>query len=44
MADERDGGGRVALVVVDVINDLGFPGGEQVLPWARTIVESTWLR
>lgn len=24
-----------ALLVIDVINDLEFPGGEKVLPWAR---------
>src|SRR4051812_16420232 len=24
-----------ALIIIDVINDLEFPGGENVLPWAR---------
>jgi nicotinamidase-related amidase len=32
-------GPRTALLVVDVINDLEFPGGEKVLPWARKMVE-----
>ena len=26
---------KTALLIVDVINDLEFPGGEQVLPWAE---------
>lgn len=26
-----------ALVIIDVINDLEFPGGENVLPWAEKI-------
>lgn len=30
---------ETALLVVDVINDLEFPGGEKVLPWARKMVE-----
>jgi nicotinamidase-related amidase len=30
---------RTALLVVDVINDLEFPGGEKVLPWAEKMVE-----
>ena len=38
MADENAGGGRVALLVVDVINDLEFPGGDKVLPWAERMV------
>lgn len=29
----------VALLIIDVINDLDFPGGEHVLPWARKMVE-----
>ena len=28
----------VALLVIDVINDLEFPGGERVLPWAEKMV------
>ncbi|MCY1032384.1 cysteine hydrolase [Corallococcus sp. BB11-1] len=28
-----------ALLIIDVINDLDFPGGENVLPWARRMVE-----
>jgi nicotinamidase-related amidase len=39
MADEKETGGRAALLIVDVINDLEFPGGERVLPWARQMVE-----
>ena len=27
-----------ALLIVDVINDLEFPGGEKVLPWAEKMV------
>ena len=38
MADEHEPGGRTALLIVDVINDLEFPGGERVLPWARKMV------
>lgn len=30
---------KTALLVVDVINDLEFPGGEKVMPWARKMVE-----
>jgi nicotinamidase-related amidase len=26
-----------ALLIIDVINDLAFPGGEKVLPWARKL-------
>ncbi|MBV8781065.1 MAG: cysteine hydrolase [Phycisphaerae bacterium] len=29
---------HIALLVVDVINDLEFPGGENVLPWAQRMV------
>ncbi len=29
---------RDALVIIDVINDLSFPGGEKVLPWAKRLV------
>lgn len=28
-----------ALLIIDVINDLEFPGGEKVLPWARKMVD-----
>lgn len=28
-----------ALLIIDVINDLEFPGGENVLPWALRMVE-----
>ena len=28
-----------ALLIVDVLNDLEFPGGEKVLPWAQRMVE-----
>lgn len=30
---------KTALLVIDVLNDLEFPGGERVLPWARKMVE-----
>lgn len=30
---------KTALLVVDVINDLEFPGGEKVLPWAQRMVD-----
>jgi nicotinamidase-related amidase len=30
---------RQALLIVDVINDLDFPGGENVLPWAKRMVK-----
>lgn len=36
---EYPANGKTALLVVDVINDLEFPGGEKVLPWARRMVE-----
>src|SRR6187455_963836 len=26
-----------ALLIIDVINDLAFPGGEKVLPWAERL-------
>ncbi|MDB5324757.1 MAG: yaaI [Phycisphaerales bacterium] len=29
-----------ALVVIDVINDLEFPGGENVLPWAEKMAKA----
>jgi nicotinamidase-related amidase len=29
---------RRALLIIDVINDLEFPGGEKVLPWAQRMV------
>ncbi len=32
MANERN---VDALLIIDVINDLDFPGGERILPWAR---------
>lgn len=28
-----------ALLIIDVINDLEFPGGEKVLPWAQKMVD-----
>ena len=28
---------RTALIIIDVINDLAFPGGENVLPWAEAM-------
>ena len=28
---------RTALLIIDVINDLNFPGGENVLPWAEAM-------
>ncbi|WP_275900274.1 cysteine hydrolase family protein [Pyxidicoccus trucidator] len=28
-----------ALLIIDVINDLDFPGGEKVLPWALRMVD-----
>ena len=30
---------KTALLVIDVLNDLEFPGGENVLPWAQKMVE-----
>lgn len=30
--------GRDALLLIDVVNDLAFPGGMKVLPWARKLV------
>ncbi|MDC0706942.1 cysteine hydrolase [Stigmatella sp. ncwal1] len=30
---------HAALLIIDVINDLEFPGGEKVLPWARKMVD-----
>lgn len=30
---------QTALLIVDVINDLEFPGGEKVSPWARKMVD-----
>lgn len=30
--------GRDALLLIDVLNDLEFPGGEKVLPWAERLV------
>lgn len=30
---------RTALVIIDVINDLEFPGGENVLPWAEKMAD-----
>ncbi|QSQ26638.1 cysteine hydrolase [Pyxidicoccus parkwayensis] len=32
-------GSDTALLIIDVINDLEFPGGERVLPWALRMVE-----
>jgi nicotinamidase-related amidase len=31
---------KTAIVVIDVINDLEFPGGDKVLPWARKMAKS----
>ena len=31
---------KSALLIIDVINDLEFPGGEKVLPWAQRAVKS----
>lgn len=31
---------RSALLIIDVINDLEFPGGDKVLPWAKRAVDS----
>ena len=28
-----------ALIIIDVINDLAFPGGENVLPWAESMAD-----
>src|SRR3954469_17498495 len=28
---------EAALLIIDVINDLEFPGGEKVLPWAEKL-------
>jgi|SRR6218665_191040 len=36
MPDKRS---DTALLIIDVINDLEFPGGEHVLPWALRMVE-----
>ncbi|OJH34279.1 cysteine hydrolase family protein [Cystobacter ferrugineus] len=36
MPDQRS---DTALLIIDVINDLEFPGGERVLPWAERMVE-----
>lgn len=36
MTDKRS---DTALLIIDVINDLAFPGGEHVLPWAERMVE-----
>lgn len=30
---------KSALLIIDVLNDLEFPGGEKVLPWAEKMVE-----
>lgn len=30
---------KTAFLIIDVINDLEFPGGEKVLPWAKKMVE-----
>lgn len=30
--------GNDALLLIDVVNDLQFPGGEKVLPWAEQLV------
>ena len=40
MADAKRTGGTTALLVIDVINDLEFPGGDRVLPWARRMVDA----
>lgn len=36
--DEARRDGHSAVLVVDVVNDLEFPGGENVLPWAQQMV------
>ncbi|MDB5295267.1 MAG: isochorismatase, partial [Phycisphaerales bacterium] len=28
-----------ALLIIDCINDLDFPGGEKVLPWAERMID-----
>jgi nicotinamidase-related amidase len=30
---------HTALIIIDVINDLEFPGGENVLPWAQAMAK-----
>ena len=30
---------RTALLIVDVVNDLDWPGGDRVLPWAERMVD-----
>lgn len=37
--EESPRGANTAILVVDVINDLEFPGGQNVLPWARRMVD-----
>src|SRR4051812_48233157 len=41
MAGKKRGGSAgkstAALLIIDVINDLEFPGGEKVLPWAEKL-------
>jgi nicotinamidase-related amidase len=32
-------GSRPALLIVDVLNDLEFEGGDRVLPWAKALVK-----
>lgn len=32
-------GPKTAILVIDVINDLDFPGGEKVLPWAERMAD-----
>ena len=36
---DQDSSRKTALLVIDVINDLEFPGGEKVLPWAKKMVD-----
>ncbi|WP_434387552.1 cysteine hydrolase family protein [Melittangium boletus] len=36
MPDQRS---DIALLIIDVLNDLEFPGGERVLPWALRMTE-----
>ena len=37
--NERSPKPDVALLIIDAINDLEFPGGERVLPWAEKMVD-----
>lgn len=39
MSEEAEPRTKTALLIVDVINDLEFPGGEKVLPWAGRMAD-----